>query len=258
MEAFQLTRKEMATLLKALKGENANRNCADILKEAWFKRYKNLSEKDATKAFMSTSLPTIFETLIKKQDKEAALSLNEIVLLGNQIEHTDLSLSTVQNWVKRDAKDLIGSPAMGKKYSIDQATILFIIDDLKNVLDFNSIRPVLNLMFRDPANPNDDLIDPITIFSAYSSIFEDLDPDGDQMIEAEEVDPQLAIVNKEKTLEVLIEKRATEFVNTIEGLTDEQKQIVQNTIVMLTLTIQISFLKSLAKTYANTNIFLLN
>jgi hypothetical protein len=254
MEMFQLTRKEMADLLLSLQGEN-NLSPVAVLKEAWFKRHPDKNE--ATNASMATQLPAIFEKLIKAGKKGITLSLNDIVSLGNQIEHTTFSLAAVQNWVKRDAKDIIGSPENGRKYSLDQAAILFIVDDLKTVLDFASIRQLLKMLFNDPEDRKDDLIFPLDFYRAYASIFEDLDPDGDQMIEAEEVDPSLALIKKEKTLEALIEKRAKQYVDQL-PLTDKQKQLLSNVLVVSILTIQVSFLESLARRYTSTTLFLLN
>ena len=42
----------------------------------------------------------------------------------------------MQNWVKRDIKEMIGSPQK-KKYSIEQAALLFIVEDLKQHLILN-------------------------------------------------------------------------------------------------------------------------
>lgn len=257
METFQLTRKEMANLLLALQKEN-DLSPVGVLKEAWLKRHPDLTENEVASAFMATQLPSIFEKLIKAGKREITLSINDIVSLGNQIEHTTFSLTAVQNWVKRDAKDIIGSPEYGKKYSLDQAAILFIVDDLKTVLDFTSIRQLLKMLFNNPEDRKDDLIFPLDFYLAYANIFEDLDPDGDQMIEAEEVDPTLALIKKEKTLEALIEKRARQYADQLEMLTDKQKNLLVNVLVVATLTIQLSFLQSLARRYTSTTLFLLN
>jgi len=178
--------------------------------------------------------------------------------LGSQIEHSEFKLTAVQNWAKRDAKEIIGSPDEGKKYSAYQAAILFIIGDLKTVLDFTAIKNLLQKLFHKNGDYKDDVINPLDLYLAYSTIFEDLDPDGDQMIEAEDVDPSLARIQKEKTLEALIEKKAKEYVESrenLKNLKDEEKELVQNTIAVTTLTIQISFLQSLAKRYTNLALF---
>jgi hypothetical protein len=254
VETFKLTRKEMAILLFALKGQGTD-SPVQILKEAWFKRHPNLTEQEAINAFMSTQLSPIFEKIIKSGKGQGTFSVNEIVALGAEIEHSELKLTAVQNWAKRDAKEIIGAPDEGKKYSVYQAAMLFIIDDLKTVLDFTAIKNLLLKIFHLNGDYTDDVINPLDLYLAYSTIFEDLDPDGDQMIEAEDVDPGLAKVQKERTLEALIEKRAKEYVDTLEGLSDAEKKLVQNTISVTVLTIQISFLQSVAKRYTNLALF---
>ncbi|MGG3560555.1 DUF1836 domain-containing protein [Neobacillus rhizosphaerae] len=253
METFKLTRKEMANLLLALRDEE---NPVQILKEAWNKRHPNLTEQEAVNAFLSTQLSPIFEKIIKSGKVQGTFSINEIVALGSQIEHSEFKLTAVQNWAKRDAKEIIGAPDGGKKYSVYQAAMLFIIDDLKTVLDFTAIKNLLLKLFKQNGDYSDDVINPLDLYFAYSSIFEDLDPDGDQLMEAEDVDPSLAKIQKERTLEALIEKRAREYVDThIEGLNEAQKKLVQNTIAVTVLTIQISFLQSVAKRYTNLALF---
>jgi hypothetical protein len=254
METFKLTRKEMAKLLAALKGDETE-SPIKILKDAWNKRHPNLTEKEAMTAFMSTQLSPIFEKIIKSGKVQGSFSLNEIVALGEQIEHSEFKITAVQNWAKRDAKEIIGSPDEGKKYSVYQAAMLFIIDDLKTVLDFTAIKNLLLKLFKKNGDYTDDVINPLDLYLAYSSIFEELDPDGDQMMEAEDVDPGLAKIQKEKTLEALIEKRAREYVDTLEGRSEEEKMLVQHTISVTILTIQISYLQSVAKKYTNLALF---
>jgi len=254
METFKLTRKEMAKLLFSLK-EDGLESPVQILKDGWFKRHSQLTKEEAVNAFMSTSLPPIFEKIIKSGKGQGTFSINEIVELGSQIEHSEFKLTAVQNWAKRDAKEIIGSPDEGKKYSAYQAAILFIIGDLKTVLDFTAIKNLLQKLFHKNGDNKVDVINPLDLYLAYSTIFEDLDPDGDQMIEAEDVDPGLARIQKEKTLEALIEKKAKEYVENLKNLKDEEKKLVQNTIAVTTLTIQISFLQSLAKRYTNLALF---
>src|SRR5581483_9440841 len=112
--------------------------------------------------------------LVKTEELDIGFSLNEIGALGNQIEHTSFSVTALQNWVKRDLKDMIGAPQRGKKYSIEQAALLFIVEDLKTALDFDSIRKLLSLIVNDPSDRDDDLISPIRLYAAYSSLFEAL------------------------------------------------------------------------------------
>src|SRR5690606_37876718 len=99
-----------------------------------------LEERErAWNAYLNSRLSPIMDRIIHMKVYEKGLSLNEIVALGNQIEYTHISVTSVQNWVKRDIKDHIGTPRIGRKYSLDQAALLFIVEDLKTTLDFQSI-----------------------------------------------------------------------------------------------------------------------
>lgn len=166
METFHLTRNEMATLLLSLRGWNTKKPLG-ILQEAWAKSHKkDIESGQSVTAFITTALSPIFEKLIKIEDTDVGFSLNEIVALGNQIENTSFSVTAMQNWVKRDIKEMIGSPQKGKKYSIEQAALLFIVEDLKTALDFESIRKLLRLIVNDPADRSDDLINPVHLYGA--------------------------------------------------------------------------------------------
>ncbi|MGM0843390.1 MAG: DUF1836 domain-containing protein [Bacillota bacterium] len=162
MEAFKLSRKNMADLLSSL-------NCVTeqsplrVLQDAWTTSYEGK---------LTNEMPTIFEKFIKSENEDMCFSINEIVSLGNQIEFTNLSPSAVQNWVKRDVKELIGPPQIGRKYTVDQAAILFIVEDLKAALDFESIRKVLTLIFNKPEDRTDDMVNPVDLYSAYASVFD--------------------------------------------------------------------------------------
>ncbi|RXT03874.1 DUF1836 domain-containing protein [Ammoniphilus sp. CFH 90114] len=246
MEMLQLTRKEMSELLICLKGDS-NDTPLSILQRVWLNTHQRDIEKGKTfSAFISTALPPILEKLIKLNKKDIGFSLNEIVALGNQIEYTHFSSGAVQNWVKRDIKDWIGTPQIGKKYAIEQAAMLFMVEDLKANLDFESIRKLFTLIFNNPNDYNDDLIDPISLYAAYSSIFEELDKNNDQVLDMQGAN----------TLDALIRKNATAYVEQMSGLNAEQKEAVSNTIVIATLSVQTSYFQNLAKRYLNATLFL--
>ncbi|WP_020431064.1 DUF1836 domain-containing protein, partial [Paenibacillus riograndensis] len=139
MEAFTLSRIEMSELLLSL-NSTIERKPLHILQDAWSKFHYEEVEKGASlPAFLSTEIPPILQKLIKGSPVKG-LSLGEIATLGHLIEYSTLSATSMQNWVKRDFKEYLGSPREGKKYSVNQAALLFMIDDLKAALDFGSIR----------------------------------------------------------------------------------------------------------------------
>lgn len=256
METFYLTRKEMAALLLSLQGKT-NKTPLAKLQEIWVKSHKSEIEHGKSfAAFISTSLPPIFEKIIKSNCEHIGFSLNDIVSLGNQIEYTNFSITSIQNWVKRDIKDKLGGPRIGKKYSIDQTAILFLVDDLKTTLDFEAIRKLLDLIFNDPKNDFDDLISPTMLYAAYSSIFEELDQNNDQMLDVQGHESGRG--NHDHMLEGLIKRKAEQYVQNLPELTYEQREAVSNMLVIAMVSVQAAYLQSMAKRFLNATLFLQN
>ncbi|WP_018749883.1 DUF1836 domain-containing protein [Paenibacillus sanguinis] len=257
METFHLTRWEMSQLLLSLNGqsEKAPKN---ILQEAWAKSHReHIEGGQSLGAFISTALPPIFEKFMNINPSDLGLSLNDIVSLGSQIEYNHFALTAVQNWVKRDLKEIIGAPKLGKKYSIEQAAILFIIEDLRAALDLESIRKLLLLIFHDFDDQAMDLISPIDLYAGYSRIFEELDQNNDQVL-----DLQVNHLSKDKKqdhlMETMIKKKADEFASSLSGLNSEQQEAVSNTLVIAMLSVQTTYFQTLAKRFLNASLFLHN
>jgi hypothetical protein len=246
VELFQLSRKDMAEFLMSLKG-SATTAPKRVLQEAWVSAHpKELNKGKTLPAFIDTQIPPIFEKLIKAEKNQVAFSLNEIVQLGNQIKFSHLSSTTVQNWVKRDVKELIGTPQHGKKYTIEQAATLFIVEDLKASLDFDSIRKILKLVFNNPADRSDDIVDPLHLYAAYASIFDKLQHHS---CEGEGQPHKLRIEQK-------IQKAAAEQLHIFTELDDEQKEMVLNVMVTAALTVFSAYYQSLVKKYMTATLFL--
>ncbi|MBG9586224.1 DUF1836 domain-containing protein [Cytobacillus firmus] len=241
MDLFQLSRKSMADFLLSLKGEG-ELSPKQILQQAWAAAHakKGIS----TEAFLDTKMPAIFEKLLRADLQRIGFSINEIAALGNQIEFTHLSSTAVQNWVKRDVKNLIGSPQLGKKYSVDQAAMLFIVEDLKATLDFDSIRKILALLFNDLDDRSDDLIEPIPFYSAYSAIFEKAHHHN------------ILGENMHDGIERCIKQEALQTLDSFQDFTDQQKDIVSNILVTASLTVLSAYYKSLTKKYVTATLFL--
>ncbi|MED4532965.1 DUF1836 domain-containing protein [Metabacillus fastidiosus] len=180
MMLLQLTRKQMAKLLVSLKGDYSSP--LQVLKEAID---LNIDEKN---------LPPFLKKFERKRKvNEIGLSTNEIVLLANLCELTFLKSTSVQNWIKRDVKELIGPPELGKKYSIEQVAILLIVRDLKAVFDFETIRKILTVVFNTLSDRSDDLISPIIFYETYSSVLEEMDPVGDFSIYGQTLEEQVML-----------------------------------------------------------------
>lgn len=253
METFTLTRKEMATMLLALQGRCPHKPLS-VLQEAWMKNHRSDVQKGTPlSAFLSTQLPAVFEKMMK-QEQLPGFSLQEIVSLANQIEYTHCSITSVQNWVKRDFKDFFGSPKAGKKYSLDQCALIFIIEDLKNNLDFESIRKLFQIIFRQPDNDADDLINPVDLYYAYSISFEELDANNDQLMDVE--GHESGRRNHDILTETTIRRKADVYAGSLPGLDVHQREAVRNMLFIAMVSVQTAYFHSLARRYFNAALFL--
>ncbi|PLR69363.1 DUF1836 domain-containing protein [Bacillus sp. UMB0893] len=160
MKSLQLRRSDMGRLLLSLKGES-DQNPLELLEEI------GVPHQD--------SKSTIPDFLRNHKPFPRGLSTNEIVALAKLCELTSLKSTSIQNWIKRDIKELIGAPELGKKYSIEQAAILLIVRDLKSVFDFDTIRHLLMTLFNTITDRSDDLISPLSYYTAYGKILEKIE-----------------------------------------------------------------------------------
>jgi hypothetical protein len=239
----------MADLLLSLKGVN-NQTPFTILQAAFTSQYKEeLVEGNEYITLIREETSPIIGKIIKTKRSKVGFSLNDIVSLGNQIEFTNLSSSTVQNWVKRDVKELIGSPQLGKKYSIEQAALLFIVEDLKSALDFTSIRKILTLVFNNPADRSDDVINPIDLYGAYSSIFEKI---HHQYVNKTDKDSYLPL---NANLEQFIKDESLDIIKQFETLSEEQKTMVMNVLIITSLSVQSAYYQTLTQRHLSATLF---
>ncbi|WP_191562008.1 DUF1836 domain-containing protein [Metabacillus idriensis] len=160
MKSLQLRRSDMGRLLLSLKGES-DQNPLELLEEI------GVPHQDSNS--------TIPDFLRNHKPFPRGLSTNEIVALAKLCELTSLKSTSIQNWIKRDIKELIGAPELGKKYSIEQAAILLIVRDLKSVFDFDTIRHLLMTLFNTITDRSDDLISPLSYYTAYGKILENIE-----------------------------------------------------------------------------------
>jgi hypothetical protein len=257
METFHVTRKEMSQLLMSLSGQ-IDRVPKLILQEAWLKTRRDMVQSGKSLgAFISTAVPPIFDKVINMTPaSDNGMSLNDIVSLGGQIEYNHFAVTAVQNWVKRDLREIIGTPKAGKKYSLEQAAVLFIIEDLRAALDLESIRKLLLQIFRNCDDDSDDLIRPTALYAGYSSIFEEMDLNNDQVLDL----PGTGGGERklDHLMEVMVKKKADEFTTRLTRLSPEEKEAVSNIIVIATLSVQTAYFQSLAKRFFHASMFLQN
>lgn len=253
MEAFTLSRIEMSGLLLSLSG-NSERRPLHILQDAWTKFHPDeVREGTSLPAFLSTDIPPILQKLIKGGVVKG-LSLGDIASLGSLIEYSTLSASAMQNWVKRDFKDYLGSPREGKKYSINQAALLFIIDDLKAALDFESIRQLFRMLFLAPERDDDDLVEPAQLYHGYAELFEEIKTRSPLPLQRPD-EPGAAkeiLWKSDSVLKASVEK----MMNRLSHLTRPQREAVQNMLLIAAISVQTCYFQALARQYFNAVLFL--
>ncbi|MFC0273533.1 DUF1836 domain-containing protein [Metabacillus herbersteinensis] len=223
---IQLTRKQMTRMLYSLKGD-MNNSPTEVIHELFGKQ--KLSQ---------TKLHSLLKKLEKKRirHEEFGLSTNEIVTLANMCELTSLKSTSIQNWIKRDVKELIGAPDLGKKYSIDQVAILLIVRDLKAVFDFETIRNLLTIVFNNLSDRSDDLVSPIVFYETYSTILDQL-----------ERMPGISVGNQVIEEKIIYEVEL--YKHSFLELTTKQWNQIRNILVMTILAVLTSHIQTRALSY---------
>ncbi|WP_277714820.1 DUF1836 domain-containing protein [Bacillus atrophaeus] len=216
MNTFKLTRTEMVKLLYALKGQGETSPLLVLIKSA------NMTLEEAENHLYIPEFLTRYER--KKQKKEYGLSTNEIVELGNLCELTSLKSTAIQNWVKRDIKDLMGHPELGKKYSIEQVVILLIVRDLKSIYDFESIRAILKVVFNTITDRTDDIISPISYYESCALVLDFMHH-------------QVSASLKEARLQPLVEKQTDLLRDRFKELNDTQWKKIRQIIAVTVLSV---------------------
>lgn len=245
MESFTLTRVEMSSLLHALSGLS-DETPIHILQEAWVRHYgREPEDRSALGSLMTTELPPIVLKILKKGPAKG-LSLQEIAALGAIIEYSTLSITAMQNWVKRDFKEYLGAPKEGKKYSINQAAMLFMIEDLKASLDFRSISRLFRKLFLKPERDDDDLLEPVRLYAAYAALFEESRELASQQAESGKYNP----VNEKMAL------AAEEAVGHLVHLERPQKETLRNTLLIAAISVKACCYQAMARQVFNVSLFL--
>ncbi|MGM0873304.1 MAG: DUF1836 domain-containing protein [Bacillota bacterium] len=222
---IQLTRKQMTNLLYSLKGES-NQPPSSILEK--------VLEDSST---IDMQIPNfLLKPNRRRSHQEYGLSTNEIVSLANLCELTSLKSTSIQNWIKRDVKELIGSPELGKKYSIEQAAMLLIVKDLKTVFDFEKIRNLLTIVFNTLSDRSDDLISPITFYEIYATVIDSL-----------EAFPSITL--SDQTLEKRIVQEINVLPKQFSELLENQWDSIRNVLVITVLSVLASHLQARAQIY---------
>jgi hypothetical protein len=221
-----ITRAKMAELLLSLEGDG-NTQPIEII-ASWIRSDENLprgNEYDQNNFFakllnanplnnvVSSAASLIMKkfqnTVDESLEEKMGFSLNEIVILGNMIEYSSYTTTTLQNWIKRDIKEIIGAPLVGKRYSVRQAALLFIVDDLRKLMDYNFIKGIFSSIFKCSKMGKYEFIDPLHFYSLYSNVYEQVNVQATVYNE---------ILNLNIALENIIKVKTNDSINRLETL----------------------------------------
>ncbi|MCR2803734.1 DUF1836 domain-containing protein [Paenibacillus soyae] len=243
MQTYSLTRQELGSLLQALDRQN-DLKPSDILRRAWFGK----SPPPSPEFLPQSILPPIVEKLMRSGERKG-FSLHEISDLGQLLDFSTLSVTSMQNWVKRDFKPYFQCPGAGKKYSLNQTAMLLMIDDLKANLDFESIRGLFAILFPLPDEPKkcDEYangITPLNLFAFYSGLYEDLN-----LLNAwDSLNGEL--------LEQKVRERAARTASAMPALPERQRKAVRNILFVAVVSVQAAKLQSMARRYCQATLYM--
>lgn len=243
MDRFSLTRAEAGQLLLAI-ASGTQSQPADIMQRAWAARSQ---KKRSGESVLSEPLPPIAMKLMKS-DGRKGLSLHEIAELGQLIEFASPSATSMQNWVKRDFKSLFVCPQAGKKYSPAQAALLYMIDDLKASLDFESIRSLFVILFGKleggGGSSQKPVIGPVELYICYAELYEEIKAltrygarSGSQ-------------------LEELVRLRADKTASALVQGTGLSREALRNFLLVAVISVQSAYCQALARRYSEATLFL--
>lgn len=245
MDRYWLTRQELASLLRSLES-NESEKPSTILRKAWMRNQRGVVQDELFAKLPETPLPSIAEKLMRCGERRG-FSLHEIAELGHFLEFSTLSVTSMQNWVKRDFKMYVHSPQAGKKYSLDQTALLLMIDDLKANLDFDSIRRLFTMLFRqcdDTSMHESACITPLSFLEKYTSLYE--------------------VLNRRKVwdtmnaalLELTVWEEAAKTADAMTTLPSAQKEALRNMLFVAVISVQAARLQALARRYCQAALYM--
>ncbi|MFF2886792.1 DUF1836 domain-containing protein [Paenibacillus sp. NPDC057967] len=245
MDRYWLTRQELADVLRSLE-EHGGKKPSDILRHAWTRNGQGVGGNEMRGMLPGSPLPPIAEKLMRCKERRG-FSLHEIAELGHLLEFSTLSVTSMQNWVKRDFKIYFHPPQAGKKYSLDQTALLLMIDDLKANLDFESIRRLFAMLFSDciaAGKPGLDGLTPLSLFERYTSLYQALDR------------RKLWDSMNEEQLEQVVWEEAAKLAEAVSSLSVDQRAALHTVLFVAVISIQAARLQAMARRYCQAALYM--
>ncbi|QHE60597.1 hypothetical protein FHE72_05730 [Rossellomorea vietnamensis] len=120
--------------------------------------------------------------------------------------------------------------------------MLFIVEDLKATLDFESIRKILTLVFNNIEDRTDDIVNPTDLYLAYASIFDQIHHQSLPSIKTAD-----GSVNEH--IDGFIKDECRAMLATFDGIAEENLTKVLNVMIVSVLTVQAGFYQDVTKRY---------
>lgn len=248
MQKFFLTRADAAQLLIALE-QGMPDKLSDVMHRAWAAR--SPSKRHGEHHVLSEPLPSIAMKLMKSGGRRG-LSLHEIAELGQLVEFANPSSTSMQNWVKRDFKSFFVCPQAGKKYSPGQAALLYMIDDMKSSLDFDSLRGLFGILFGKTEGGqaaasierSKPIITPIALYACYAELYEEIKSLGRQG------------ARSGGQLEEAVRIRADKTAAQLSLGTELEREALRNMLLVSVISVHTSYCQALARRYSEATVFL--
>lgn len=152
-----------------------------------------------------------------------SMMLSQVVEVARRVSRNDINPNHIQNWVRRK---YLPNPAK-KKYTREQVANVLLLNDLRDILSLEEVSHLLGYVNESLLDTSDDRINPTKLYRYYSEIFD------------------CSQLDWEKSLQGL-EKEVEETLNG-DGMSEEDREKVAITLVILNLLARANLYKQIAK-----------
>ena len=152
-----------------------------------------------------------------------SMMLSQVVEVAQRVSQNDINNTHIQNWVRRK---YLPHPQK-KKYTREQVANILLLNDLRNILSLEEASQLLSFVNLNLDDNSDDRINPAKLYRYYSEIFDHTQKDWVTSLEQLPKEVNLALSEEE--------------------LSDEDKDKVASTLVVLNLLARANLYKQIAQ-----------
>ncbi|MFZ3102023.1 MAG: DUF1836 domain-containing protein [Desulfitobacteriaceae bacterium] len=152
-----------------------------------------------------------------------SMMLAQVVEVAQLVSKNDINSTHIQNWVRRK---YLPNPEK-KKYNREQVANILLINDLRNILPLERISNLLSYVNESLIETSDDRINPTKLYRYYSEIFDKTRTNWELTLQSMERDVEDSLAE--------------------EKLSDEDRDKVVTTLVILNLLAQANLFRQIAE-----------